>query len=108
MGTWIPKFLRLMPSGTWGRNNSGPDSPFTSNSEARKLQVSSEGAGDGGGEGVAGTGSGENPLRWGPMLSSFRRELEGSEVNDVPVETAEAGESIEEAEKEDALEALRS
>jgi hypothetical protein len=59
----------------------------------------------GGGDGVVGTGSDENPLGFRP--SSGRRE--GSEVKDVPVEKeVEVGESIEEAEKEDALEALRS
>jgi hypothetical protein len=63
--TWIPKFLRLIPSGTLGGMNSGsPSVLYRIRSFERKVDVKSGGlrgvlgrVGGGGGGGVAALGS---------------------------------------------------
>ena len=108
--TWIPKFRRLIPSGTRGLTNSGPCGVFTNNSEERKEEVNVQDIG-GGGEGERGAGAG-GLVPVAPDLGSPPSNWDdaGSVVKETEVEcvVTESGELREDVVKEEALDDRRS
>lgn len=108
--TWIPKFRRLIPSGTRGLTNSGPCGVLTNNSDGRKEEVNVQDIG-GGGEGERGVGTGGLVLAVSNLGSSLGNwEVAGSVLEEVEVENvvAESGELREDAVKEEASDCRRS
>jgi hypothetical protein len=107
MGTWIPKFRRLIPSGTRGLTNSGPCGVLTNNSDGRKEEVNVQDIG-GGGEGERDVGAGGLV----PIVPDVGSSLDvaGSVLEEVEVENVvtESGELREDAVKEEASDGRRS